>query len=111
MKNEVEKMIDASGGYAVIFTSLRSEGEDEAYTGIARPMLSLTSQQPGCLGVESVRDAEGKGITVSYWKDRAAVEAWKHHADHAEARAQGRARWYQSFTVRICRIEKEYGLS
>ena len=111
MTEDAERDIEASGGYAVIFTSLRSAGEDEAYTETAKRMLSLASQQPGFLGMDSVRGADGNGITVSYWKDRASIEAWKHHPEHAEARSQGRSHWYQHFTVRICKIEKEYGLS
>ncbi len=111
MTGDTERNIEADGGYAVIFTSLRSEGEDEAYAETAKRMLSLVSQQPGFLGMDSVRGVDGKGITVSYWKDRASIEAWKHHPEHAEARSQGRTYWYQHFTVRICKIEKEYGFS
>jgi len=111
MTEDVETNIEANGGYAVIFTSLRSEGDDEAYTETAKRMLALVSQQPGFLGMDSVRGADGKGITVSYWKDRASIDAWKHHTEHAEARSKGRTHWYQHFTVRICKIEKEYGFS
>ncbi len=111
MTEHAERDIEAGGGYAVIFTSHRSEGEDEAYAETAKRMLSLVSQQPGFLGMDSIRGADGKGITVSCWKDRASIEAWKHHPEHAEARSQGRANWYQHFTVRICKIEKEYGFS
>ncbi len=103
--------IKAAGGYAVIFTSVRTEQEDDTYAETTRRMLSLASQQPGFLGVESVRDADGFGITVSYWKGREAIAAWKHNIEHREARAQGRARWYQRFTVRICKVEKEYAFS
>jgi len=71
MTGDTERKLEASGGYVVIFTSLRSEGEDDAYTETAKRMLSLVSQHPGFLGMDSVRGADGKGITVSYWKDRA----------------------------------------
>lgn len=49
--------------YAVIFTSLRAEG-DQGYGAMAGRMLALAAMQPGFLGVESARD--GVGITVSY---------------------------------------------
>ena len=51
--------------YAVIFTSQRTEG-DRGYARVADRMLELAAQQPGFLGVETVRGADGFGITVSY---------------------------------------------
>lgn len=58
--------------YAVIFTSLRSQGDDEGYQTMATRMLELAQQQPGFLGVESARDAVG--ITVSYWDSLDAIK-------------------------------------
>ncbi|PNB41697.1 hypothetical protein C1X64_38640, partial [Pseudomonas sp. GW456-E7] len=52
--------------YAVIFSSVRSEN-DPGYGETAERMVSLAADQPGFLGVESVREAGGRGITVSYW--------------------------------------------
>lgn len=51
--------------YAVIFTSERTEG-DHGYDAMAKQMIELASQQPGFLGVDSVRNERGVGITVSY---------------------------------------------
>lgn len=50
--------------YAVLFTSLRTEG-DQGYGTMADRMEELAMQQPGYLGHESARD--GLGITISYW--------------------------------------------
>ena len=50
--------------YAVIFTSLRTDG-DRGYGAMSERMLELAAQQEGFLGVESARD--DIGITVSYW--------------------------------------------
>jgi hypothetical protein len=58
--------------YAVIFTSTRTS-IDEGYAGMADRMVELASQQPGFLGVESVRGADGLGITVSYWSSPEAI--------------------------------------
>ncbi|EJM47726.1 antibiotic biosynthesis monooxygenase family protein, partial [Pseudomonas sp. GM48] len=52
--------------YAVIFTSVRTEG-DMGYAEAAAQMLELAREQPGFLGVESARGDDGLGITVSYW--------------------------------------------
>jgi len=90
--------------YAVIFTSLRTEG-DEGYGEMAERMMELAALQEGFLGVESVRD--GLGITVSYWRDRDSIERWKADLEHREAQRLGRERWYRSYRIRIARVEEE----
>ncbi|MDH0494388.1 antibiotic biosynthesis monooxygenase family protein [Comamonas aquatica] len=94
--------------YAAIFTSQRTAG-DQGYGAMADRMLELACQQPGYLGAESVRDAHGFGITVSYWSSEAATRDWKQHAEHQVAQAQGHARWYQHFELRIAKVERAYG--
>ncbi len=93
--------------YAVIFTSLRTEG-DQGYGAMAERMVALAAQQPGFLGAESVRD--GLGITVSYWADLESIAAWKQQAEHLQAQRLGRERWYAGFRVRIARVERDYAL-
>ena len=92
---------------AVIFSSQRTPG-DEGYGAMAERMVELAREQPGFLGVESARDAEGFGITVSYWRDEAAIAAWKAQGEHAMAQRLGWEKWYASFRVRVCRVEREH---
>ena len=65
--------------YAAVFTSLRTDG-DRGYGHMAKRMAELAAQQPGFLGMESARTADGLGITVSYWSSEEAIAAWKAHA-------------------------------
>lgn len=95
--------------YAVIFSSLRTDG-DQGYAQADAHMLALAHEQPGFLGVESARGDDGLGITVSYWDSEAAIQAWKQQADHRQVRGQGRATWYSAFHTRICKVERAYGL-
>jgi heme-degrading monooxygenase HmoA len=92
--------------YAVIFTSLRTEG-DHGYAYMAEKMFDLAQQQPGFLGVESAR--EEVGITVSYWESLEAIRKWKYVTDHVIARDKGRELWYQAYKTRICLVERDYG--
>ncbi|MBK8180498.1 MAG: antibiotic biosynthesis monooxygenase [Planctomycetes bacterium] len=94
--------------YAAIFTSQRSEG-DGGYGATAERMLELARAQPGFLGVESVREAAGLGITVSYWSSREDIRAWKDVLEHRAAQARGRAQWYTGYQLRICKVEAEHG--
>ena len=92
--------------YAVIFTSKRTELDDN-YAEIALKMEVLAKQQPDFLGVESARNEIG--ITVSYWESLEAIANWKQNLDHLDAQFLGRQKWYENYTVRIAKVEKEYG--
>ena len=93
--------------YAVIFTSLRTKG-DQGYGEMADRMVELAQQQPGFLGIESAR--EEVGITVSYWADIASIKRWKADSEHLAAQKLGRSTWYADFKVRIAKVERDYGL-
>ena len=93
--------------FAVIFTSTRTEG-DNGYAAAAERMEELVNMQPGYLGVESVRGADGVGITVSYWESEAAILAWRQNPEHRVIQERGRSIWYSKFHTRVCRVEREY---
>ena len=91
--------------YAVIFSSLRSD-DHEGYDETAQRMVELAAQQPGFLGVESVR--ETLGITISYWSDLESIRNWKTQADHLQAQKMGREKWYSEYKTRIALVERDY---
>jgi heme-degrading monooxygenase HmoA len=94
--------------YAVIFTSRRTDG-DRGYDAMAARMVALAGTQPGFLGVESARGADGLGITVSYWRDEASIRAWKRDTEHQQAQRAGQQTWYADYQVRIAKVERAYG--
>jgi heme-degrading monooxygenase HmoA len=94
--------------YAVIFASQRTARDDAGYAAMAAAMDKLAAQQPGYLGIESARGADGLGITVSYWRDEASIKAWKAVADHLGAQRLGRERWYSHYEVRVAKVERAY---
>ena len=96
--------------YAVVFTSQRTATDEAGYELAAARMVELAAKQPGFLGVESVRDEHGVGITVSYWRDLESIRLWRDEAEHRAAQQDGRAKWYQRYRLRISRVEQEYGL-
>lgn len=93
--------------YAVIFSSQRTPG-DQGYSMMADKMDELASQQPGYLGVESVRDSSGVGITISYWDSLDAISNWKKNQSHMIAQEKGKQDWYKNYSVKICKVEREY---
>ena len=94
--------------YAVIFASRRNEWDPDGYAHASQRMVELAAKQPGFLGVDSTRDANGFGITVSYWRDEASIAGWRRQADHAAIRIRGRKLWYRHFEVRIAKVERAY---
>ncbi len=92
---------------AVIFTSLLAD--DDGYAAMAERMEELGSEQPGYLGIESVRD--GLGITVSYWSTETDAAAWKQVAEHLGAQRLGRAQWYRAYRVRVAVVQRDYGMA
>ncbi len=96
--------------YAVIFANQLS-GEDEvSYQHMAARMDELAACQPGFLGADSTRDADGFGITVSYWRDLAAITAWKQQGEHLQAQQSGKHKWYKNYAVHIAKVERAYDL-
>jgi heme-degrading monooxygenase HmoA len=95
--------------YAVIFTSRRTAADPEGYDRTADRMVELAATMPGYLGIESARNSDGVGITVSYWDSLDSIRHWRAHAEHRLAQRAGKERWYERYALRICRVEKEYG--
>ena len=95
--------------FSVIFTSRHSGNDSAEYARAAENMIALATDQPGFLGIESVRDADGTGITVSYWRDEDSIRRWYTNAEHQLVQQLGREKWYQRYIVRVAQVEREYG--
>lgn len=96
--------------YAVVFTAVRTDG-DNGYAERNERMTELAAGQPGFLGVDSARGADGLGVTVSYWRDEDSIAAWRENAEHVLARAHGREHWYASFSLHVAKVERAYGFT
>lgn len=94
---------------------------------MAERMVTLAAEQPGFLGFESARNPPVDntttqtnttdtiathnaplGLAVSYWTDLDSIAAWKRNLEHAQAQQRGRQQWYDSYSVRIARVERAY---
>lgn len=93
--------------YSVIFTSIKTNNH-AGYTEMADRMEALAKVQEGFLGMEAARNEVG--ITVSYWDSLASIKKWKMNLAHIEAQKKGRSVWYKNFKVRICKVERDYGI-
>lgn len=58
---------------------------------MAERMVQLAQTMPGFLGLDSVRDQHGVGITVSYWQSEDDIKHWKQNAEHLHAQEAGKS--------------------
>jgi heme-degrading monooxygenase HmoA len=96
--------------FAVIFTSLRDEQPADGFAETDQRLYEIAREQPGFLGYESVGE-NGLGVTISYWESEAAIAAWKAVAEHRAAQEEGRARWFESYAVRVARVDRAYSFA
>ena len=100
------KHVEKDPYYAVIFTAKFSK-DLKGYDKIAEEMLAVAKEQKGFISLESVKEGD-KEITVSYWRTLEDIRTWSVNERHAEAKKGGKEKWYDYFTVRICKVEREY---
>ena len=96
--------------YAVVFTSRLSWVDPDQYAAVAERMSELAAQQPGFLGMTSVRESvgvrEGLGVTVSYWSDAQSIANCREQAEHRVAQEQGQRQFYVDYRIEVCRVER-----
>ena len=106
--SEPDTSLPPTGAIAVIFVAQRTAQDDAGYDAAGEAMVVLAAQQPGYLGIDSVRDTDGLGITVSYWADEASALAWRANAEHAAIRELGRERWYAHYRLIVTQVTRAY---
>ncbi|MET9376293.1 antibiotic biosynthesis monooxygenase [Streptomyces sp. NPDC002992] len=94
--------------YTAVFTSIRPDAP-EGYAETSARMRELVADVPGFLGHETARTPGGIGITVAYFRDLEALDAWRLDAEHQAAKRHGRQHWYESYSVHIGKVERSYG--
>ncbi|MGW3493354.1 antibiotic biosynthesis monooxygenase family protein [Streptomyces sp. NPDC001020] len=93
--------------YAVVFTSVRTD-EDNGYGETSDLLDELVKEVPGYLGMDHARTPGGLSITVGYFRDLAAIEAWRSDPGHRTAQKNGRAHWYESYTLHVAKVERSH---
>ncbi|MEQ8323740.1 MAG: antibiotic biosynthesis monooxygenase [Vicingaceae bacterium] len=92
---------------AVIFTSIRTSNM-EGYDEMNEMTFKEVERSPGFLGSESYSSNDGRHVTIAYFKDEESIAIWKENTLHLQAQELGKNKWYQSYKVRVCRVEREY---
>lgn len=93
-----------------VFSSVRTP-DDHGYPETLARMAEIVRGNPGYLGHESARTPGGLGITVSYFRDHESLALWRRDLEHRAAMEQGRADWYESYTLHVATVERSHGFA
>jgi heme-degrading monooxygenase HmoA len=97
---------------AVIFEVEPRDGQLETYLQIAAQLRPELEKIDGFISVERFESLynPGKYVSISYWRDAAAMQAWRTHLTHRQAQAQGRQDIFAAYTIRVAQVVRDYGL-
>lgn len=98
---------------AVIFEVRPAEGREGEYLDLAAALRPRLQEMDGFISVERFRSLTepGKLLSLSFWRDEAAVAAWRNTAQHRATQAKGRNGVFDDYRLRIAGVIRDYGMS
>jgi heme-degrading monooxygenase HmoA len=96
---------------AVIFEVEPADGG--AYLDLAGELRPLLDGIDGFISIERFKSLStpGKLVSLSFWRDEAAVAAWRNTDEHRRAQAAGRAGVLRDYRLRIAEVVRDYGMT
>lgn len=98
---------------AVIFEVVPAPGRMDLYLDTARDLRPLLDGIDGFISIErfrSLTDAT-RLLSLSFWRDEAAVKAWRTTEEHRAAQSLGRQGVFDAYRLRIASVVRDYGLN
>lgn len=98
---------------AVIFEVEPAAGQGNAYFDIATGLKPELEALDGYLSVERFESltTPGKFLSLSFFRDEAAVKAWRTTREHRAAQAAGRNGVFRGYRLRVAEVVRDYGLT
>ena len=98
---------------AVIFEVWPKAGHKQQYLDLAAALRPQLERIDGFISVERFESLyePGKMLSLSFWRDEAAVQAWRNIEAHRAAQAKGRAEVFADYRLRIAGVIRDYGMS
>ena len=98
---------------AVIFEVHPAEGHRDDYLGIAADLLPLLDGIEGFLSIERFQSLadDGKLVSLSFWRDEAAILEWRRMDRHRRAQADGRRTVLADYRLRVAEVVRDYGMT
>ncbi|WP_424985684.1 antibiotic biosynthesis monooxygenase family protein [Microbulbifer sp. S227A] len=98
---------------AIIFEVEPADGMQDRYLAIAADMRPLAEQIDGFISVERFQSLTnpGKLLSLSLFRDEAAVEEWRRLDAHRRAQAKGRGGVFADYRLRVAHVIRDYGMT
>jgi heme-degrading monooxygenase HmoA len=97
---------------AGIFEFCPANEREGEYLDLAARLRDELSLIDGFVSVERFQSLTdpGKFLSLSFWRDEAAVAAWRNHAKHRTVQAAGRGGVFRDYRLRGAAVMRDYGL-
>ncbi|MBK6703544.1 MAG: antibiotic biosynthesis monooxygenase [Caulobacteraceae bacterium] len=95
---------------AVIFEV--EPADRDAYFRIAGELRPLLDEIDGFVSIERFQSLsdDGRVLSLSFWRDEAAVAAWRNVEAHRVAQAAGRGGVFRNYRLRVAEVVRDYGM-
>lgn len=97
---------------AVIFEVWPAEGRTDQYLDLAAALRPELEGVDGFVSIERFRSLvdPGKLLSLSFWRDEAAVQAWRNRPTHRATQARGRSGVFAGYRLRVAGVLRDYGM-
>jgi heme-degrading monooxygenase HmoA len=98
--------------HAVIFEVEPAAGRQQEYLDIAAALRPELEKIDGFISIErfSSLSKPGKILSLSFWRDEAAIVNWRRHREHFQAQIKGRGGIFTDYRLRVASVMRDYGL-
>ncbi len=98
---------------AIIFEVWPAEGRKQEYLDLAAALRLELEKIDGFISVERFQSITepSKMLSLSFWRDEAAVARWRNHAKHRGTQAKGRAGVFRDYRLRVAGVVRDYGMT
>jgi len=97
---------------AVIFEVRAADGRQQQYLDTAAALKPLLERIDGFISIERFQSLSepGKLLSLSFWRDEAAVAQWRNTGEHRGAQSAGRSGVFADYRLRVAAVVRDYGL-
>lgn len=98
---------------AVIFEVWPADGRKQTYLDIAASLKPELERIDGFISIERFQSLsdDSKLLSLSFWRDEAAVQAWRNVDHHRQAQKAGRTGVFRDYRLRVASVRRDYGLT
>ena len=99
--------------HAVIFEVWPKEAGRQEYLDIAASLRPQLEKMDGFVSIERFESLSEKGkiLSLSFWRDDAAIAEWRRVEAHRMAQAKGRGELFRDYRLRIASVVRDYGMN